>query len=70
MLLYFVWNYFQFNFKGVYNDKVVCLDVGLKLNFRCKYQLGEKIVSSQVDVSGHDDAFDAEGTGKKLFNLR
>ena len=50
--------------KGQYDGKVVCLDIGLKLNFRCKYQLGEQLVSSQVDVSGHDDSFDAEGTGK------
>ena len=58
-------NYFvKFYIKGEYDGKVVCLDIGLKLNFRCKYQLGEKLVSSQVDVSGHDDSFDAEGTGK------
>ena len=46
---------------------MVCLDVGLTLHFRCKYQLGEKLVSSEVGVSGQDDAFDAEGTGKVLF---
>ena len=55
--------------KGEYDGKVVCLDIGLKLNFRCKYQLGEQLVSSQVDVSGHDDSFDAEGTGKIKLKL-
>ena len=54
----------KFFIKGEYDGKVVCLDIGLKLNFRCKYQLGEQLVSSQIDVSGHDDSFDAEGTGK------
>ena len=63
---------------GTYGDNVVCLEVGRKLNFRCKYQLGEKVVSSQVNVSGQDkedDATTAEGTGKtveleNIYNAR
>ena len=58
---------FNANIKGEYGGAVVCLGVGLTLNFRCKYQLGETVVSSAVDVSGHDDDFDAEGTGKIQF---
>ena len=66
---------FDANIKGEYGGAVVCLGVGLTLNFRCKYQLGETVVSSAVDVSGHDDDFDAEGTGKiqlifQIFNFQ
>merc|ERR1719356_413108 len=57
---------------GTYGDNVVCLEVGRKLNFRCKYQLGEKVVSSQVNVSGQDkedDATTAEGTGELKYTM-
>merc|ERR1712113_511025 len=52
-----------------YNDQAVCIDAGLTLNFRCKYQLGEKIVSSEVSVSGQDEIFDAEGTGELKYTM-
>ena len=55
--------YFKSHLKGEYGGEVVCLNVGMTLNFRCKYQLGEKLVFSDVGVSGHDDSFHAEGQG-------
>ena len=54
---------FKIQLKGEYGGQIVCLNVGMNMNFRCKYQLGEKLVFSEVGVSGHDDSFHAEGQG-------
>ena len=50
-----------------YNEKTVCVSVGLELSFKCKYPLGDVTLSSDLAVSGHDDTFDAEGEGKVYF---
>ena len=44
---------------------MLCIGKALKMKFKCKYQLGDQIISSDIEVSGQDENFDATGTGKK-----
>ena len=49
--------------KATYDEETVCLNVGMELNFRCKYALGDVTLSSDLAVSGQDDDFENEGEG-------
>ena len=37
------------------------------MNFRCSYQLGLKTITSNIEVSGQDESFDAEESGKNSY---
>ena len=49
--------------KATYGEETVCLNVGMELNFRCKYALDDVTLSSDIAVSGQDDDFENEGEG-------
>jgi len=55
--------------KHDFEGTTLCIGKALKMQFKCKYQLGDQIISSDIEVSGQDENFVATGTGQLIYKM-